>query len=88
MWKLDSQGNYVEVAGWGPVVGFSGIALDASGDVYTTGGFGGTADFDPTSGVYNMTSNGGGDVAVLKLTQAEGAPPTVSGTQINGGAQQ
>src|SRR5262249_52408321 len=34
-----------------------------------TGYFNDTADFDPTVGVYNLTSNGGRDVFVLKLTQ-------------------
>lgn len=34
------------------------IAADNAGNVYTTGGFGGTVDFDPGTGVFNLTSMG------------------------------
>jgi Secretion system C-terminal sorting domain/Beta-propeller repeat len=47
--------------------GGASIAVDASGNTYTTGSFNGTADFDPGAGVFNMTSAGSNDVFVLKL---------------------
>jgi hypothetical protein len=43
------------------------IALDPSGYLYATGQFYGTADFNPGTGTYNMTSFGGNDAYVLKL---------------------
>ena len=43
------------------------IALDNSGDLYLTGWFQSTADFDPGIGVYNLTSAGNADVFLSKL---------------------
>ena len=44
------------------------ITVDASGNVYTTGLFSGTVDFDPGAGLFNLTSAGGGtDVFIQKL---------------------
>ena len=69
--KLDASGNFV----WANAMGGadsdygSSIALDGSGNVYTTGYFEGTADFDPGAGVANLTSAGGGDIFVAKYFQ-------------------
>lgn len=43
------------------------IAVDASGNVYSTGVFQETVDFDPGSGTMNLTDTGGGDIYIQKL---------------------
>jgi len=48
----------------------SSVAVDSSGNVYTTGGFLGTVDFDPGSGTLNLMSAGGSDVFVSKLSSS------------------
>jgi hypothetical protein len=66
--KLDASGNFVwakSVGGTSGDRGF-GIASDNSGNVYVTGRFGGTVDFDPNAGTFNLTS-AGTDAFVLKL---------------------
>ncbi len=66
--KLDADGNFVWAKGMGGGDGDGGvsIALDAAGNVYTTGGFR-TGDFDPGSGIYNLTDLGQGDIFISKL---------------------
>ena len=66
--KLDSSGNFVwakSFGGYNQAIGQS-ITTDASENVYTTGYFRGTIDFDPGSGVYNLTS-GPQDIFISKL---------------------
>ena len=43
------------------------VAVDAVGNVYTTGPFFGTVDFDPGQSVYNLTSAGEQDEFISKL---------------------
>ncbi len=68
--KLNSQGNFVWAKSMGGVTGETGIeiALDSANNVYTTGHYGGTADFDPGTGVFNLTAAGLDDIFVSKLT--------------------
>jgi hypothetical protein len=67
--KLDVSGNYVWAESMGGSVNDIGnaICLDASGNVYITGSFGTTADFDPSSGTYTLTSVGTSDAFISKL---------------------
>lgn len=70
--KLDANGNFTWAKNFGSTtfdVGNS-IVLDASGNVYTTGYFGGTADFDPGTGTANLTSTGANDIFISKLDGA------------------
>ncbi|MEW6469731.1 MAG: SBBP repeat-containing protein [Bacteroidota bacterium] len=70
--KLDSSGNFVWAARLGGASDDYGmsIALDSPGNVYATGTFTGTADFDPGTGVYNFTSVGAEDIFISKLSTA------------------
>lgn len=68
--KLDASGNFIwakQLGGvkedWG-----SSIAVDDSGNVYTTGSFRLNGDFDPGINTYTLTSAGGdGDIFISKL---------------------
>lgn len=68
--KLDALGNFVwaiNIGGSGNDKGIS-IAVDNSGNVFTTGFFTGTADFDPGPGIFNLTSVANTpDIFVLKI---------------------
>ena len=67
--KVDANGNFVWAKSMGGVWVDNGnsIALDLDGNIYTTGYFKNTVDFDPGVGVSNLTSNGQGDIFVSKL---------------------
>jgi hypothetical protein len=70
--KLDASGNFLWAKNMGrsdPDVGKS-IAVDASGNVYTTGNFIRTTDFDPGVGFYNLTASGNDDIFISKLNSS------------------
>jgi len=68
--KLNAAGNFL----WARRVGGSlsegaySIGLDAQNNVYSTGFFWNTVDFDPGPGVFDLVSNGFGDGFLLKLS--------------------
>lgn len=67
--KLDSSGNFVWaglLSGTGQLVSNS-LAIDRNDNVYTTGYFDSTADFDPSTSIFNLTSIGY-DIFIHKLS--------------------
>ncbi len=67
--KLDAAGNFVWAKRVGGINDDAGLSLitDAAGNLFSTGYFQATADFDPGAGTSNLTSSGSGDIFVLKL---------------------
>ena len=56
--KLDTDGNFIWAKSIGeaaPSLGYD-ITIDNAGNIYTTGYFMGTVDFDPGPGEFNLTS--------------------------------
>ncbi len=72
--KLDASGAYIWAKSFGGTSADhgNGISVDAAGNVYTTGYYQGTIDFDPGPGTQSQTSAGGADIFVSKL-DASGA---------------
>lgn len=67
--KLDTDGNFVWAKSMGsnrPDYSYD-IAVDKQGNVYTTGVFQDTGDFDPGPNEARVVSNGGYDIFVSKL---------------------
>jgi len=70
--QLDNNGNLnwaKQSTGVGLHRGHS-IALDTLNNVYVTGLFEGTADFDPGAGIFNLTANGSQDIFIIKLSSS------------------
>lgn len=67
--KYDALGNFI----WAKRIGNSGIDysysmnVDSLGNVYTTGVFSGTVDFDPGIGTYTIAANSSRTIFVSKL---------------------
>ena len=67
--KYSSAGSFI----WAKTLSLAsvrGMDVDDTGSVYLTGDFNNTRDFDPGTGVSNMTTQGTRDVYVLKLESA------------------
>jgi Secretion system C-terminal sorting domain/Beta-propeller repeat len=67
--KLDNNGNFTWAKQFGSTgydIGYA-VAIDVDGNIYSTGRFESTTDFDPNSGVQNFTSQGEQDIYISKL---------------------
>ncbi|MCZ8216194.1 MAG: IPT/TIG domain-containing protein, partial [Cyclobacteriaceae bacterium] len=91
--KLDNSGNFV----WAQSINVSVcnfLSTDGAGNSYITGSFTGTADFDPSVGVFNQTSAGNDETYILKLNSSgnfawatrTGSPSDDEGTAIHADA--
>ena len=69
--KLDPSGNFVWAKSFGGSSNDEGnaIAVDPSGNIYSTGFYRGTVDFDPNAGTHTITSAGSDDIFIQKLDQ-------------------
>lgn len=67
--KMDAQGNFLWVKNFGGDRAESGYAItvDKTGNIYVTGYFTGTINFDPPSTTYEFTEVGNGNIFVLKM---------------------
>ncbi|MBK9283646.1 MAG: T9SS type A sorting domain-containing protein [Sphingobacteriaceae bacterium] len=68
--KLDPNGNFIMARQLGGNSGDAGYSIkcDVSGNIYTTGRFSGTCDFDPGPGFLYLTSMGSTDIFINKLS--------------------
>lgn len=72
IFKLDVSGNFA----WAKRIGNTGsdlgrsITSDASNNIYLTGFFTGTTDFDPDAGVFNLVAGAALDAFILKLNSS------------------
>ncbi|MCH8903697.1 MAG: T9SS type A sorting domain-containing protein [Bacteroidetes bacterium] len=67
--KLDSEGNFVWANSMGGRNSGAGnsFSTDAFGNIFVTGTFWETVDFDPGPETFNLTSNGYGDIFIQHL---------------------
>ncbi len=70
--KMDSTGNFQWAISWsGSYFGYgNALHVDETGNIFITGNFAVTTDFDPGPSEYNLDTSGGNDVFVLKLSQS------------------
>jgi len=67
--KLNTNGSYIWARNFGGVEFDWGnaIAVDKLGDIYTTGWFSKTADFNPSDAIFELTAGGHYDIFIHKL---------------------
>lgn len=65
--KLDSAGGFAWAISSGLTASKSQLDVDASGNCYLAGALNGSGDFDPSSNVLNVSSNGQSDAFLCKI---------------------
>ncbi|OGJ40575.1 MAG: hypothetical protein A2378_01820 [Candidatus Pacebacteria bacterium RIFOXYB1_FULL_44_10] len=70
--KLDSGGNFLWAKTWGSSGNdiSGGLTFDSTGNIYLTGEYSGTTDFDPGVAVISKATAGSTDAFVLKLNSS------------------
>lgn len=72
--KLDSTGNFIWANGIGGISNdqANSIAIDrnGNGDVWTTGQFYNTVDFNPGPDLFNLSTNGNSDIFISRLNSS------------------
>src|SRR5258705_1402975 len=71
-WRVTDAQELIDASRWGSTGddGAAGLALDADGNVYVSGWFNGSVDFDPGPAIQNQTSVGGDDIFISKFDHA------------------
>lgn len=72
--KIDAYGDFKWAKQFGStslmINSASSLALDNAGNIYSIGGFTGNVDFDPDTGIFNLSSLGPFDIFILKLSSS------------------
>ncbi len=70
--KLDPAGNFLWVLNYtgGSWELINSLTIDGAGNLYAIGYYAGTVDFDAGPGTFPLTSNGGNDLVILKISPA------------------
>lgn len=79
--KMDADGNFISVQVFGSDLddNLSDVFVDAENNIYSTGAFNNTVDFDPGAAMFDLVSTGQEDSYILKLNQS-----TTSIGELNG----
>lgn len=65
--KLNTTGDLMFAKQFSAYYSLRSIAVDSSGNIYHSGSFSGTVDFDPGPGIFDLSASGNGDMLVSKL---------------------
>jgi hypothetical protein len=69
--KMDADGNFIWAKSFGGMTsdGGNSIAIDNKGNIFTTGSFRESVDFDPGIGMANLSAIGESDIFIQKLDE-------------------